>query len=456
MIAEAFVYVIAVTLLIGLAALSLERFFAELDRPRRLAWLGAYAIAVVFPLASLLLAGAPATEAALATPVATVVAPAAIDWDALLLLLWGAATALLLLAYLASWIRLALLARRWPRVATERAPVVLADNVGPAVLGVFSPRIVLPRWLATAPEAVRSTVVAHELEHIAARDQVCIVATQLITLLLPWNLPLWWFARRLRAAIEVDCDARVLRRGVDAEHYADVLLEVGQRRPSSPYLAAALIEPVTQLEKRIRIMLTRRKPGAGLRAAAAAALALAIAACVASVEPPPVITGSDPAESAVGERKPTGWRLHICVPFVVGCSVRRPDAAVEPSAGAGAQSPASSALRIVAGSGSPGPFRVTKNEDGWLTAEGPELILQGTDDARMQVTTDSIIQATDGIIQAPDRLVLEGNVRLDFPGFSATAKRAVATKTDDGRTTFTLEDAVVKRQIENTGVEDAR
>jgi hypothetical protein len=67
----------------------------------------------------------------------------------------------------------------------------------------------------------------------------------------------------------------------------------------------------------------------------------------------------------------------------------------------------------------------------------------------MQVTTD-------GIIQAPDRLVLEGNVRLDFPGFSATAKRAVATKTDDGRTTFTLEDAVVKRQIENTGVEDAR
>ena len=31
--------------------------------------------------------------------------------------------------------------------------------------------------------------------------------------LMPWNLPLWWQWRRLRFAIEVDCDARVLASG---------------------------------------------------------------------------------------------------------------------------------------------------------------------------------------------------------------------------------------------------
>jgi hypothetical protein len=316
MIAEAFAYAIAVTLLIGLAAVSVEEFLAELGRPRRFAWLGAYAVAVVFPLVSLLLApDAPATDAALAPSAAAAVASPPIDWDALLLRLWAAATVLLLLAYLAAWICLAMLARRWPRVANDQAPVVLADDVGPAVLGVFRPRIVLPRWLAAGPDRVRSTVVAHELEHIAARDQAAIVATQLITVLLPWNLPLWWFARRLRAAIEVDCDARVLRRGVDPEHYADVLLAVGQRCSLSLYLAATLIEPVTQLERRIRIMLTRRKPGAARRAATAAALALALAACVARLEPPVVVT-PEPSADAAEESAPARFSTVTVLPFL--------------------------------------------------------------------------------------------------------------------------------------------
>ena len=64
MIAEAFVYAIVVTALIGAAAASAESALAALGRPRRLAWLAAYAVAVVFPLAALLAADAPATDAA--------------------------------------------------------------------------------------------------------------------------------------------------------------------------------------------------------------------------------------------------------------------------------------------------------------------------------------------------------------------------------------------------------
>jgi hypothetical protein len=131
----------------------------------------------------------------------------------------------------------------------------------------------------------------HELEHISARDQVSIVATQVIAILLPWNLPFWWFAHRLRAAIEVDCDARVLRRGVEAAHYGEVLLTVGQRRARLPNIAPALSEPVTQLERRIRIMLMRPTRGSKRRAALTLALTFAIAACTTQIEPPTISTG---------------------------------------------------------------------------------------------------------------------------------------------------------------------
>ena len=89
MIAEAFAYAIVVTALIGVAAASAESALAALGRPRRLAWLGAYAVAVVFPLAALLAADAPAADAMLATSAAAPAASSPIDWDALLIQLWA-------------------------------------------------------------------------------------------------------------------------------------------------------------------------------------------------------------------------------------------------------------------------------------------------------------------------------------------------------------------------------
>ena len=76
MIAEAFAYVIGVTLLFGLAALSVERLLAEIGRPRRAAWLVAYAAALTFPPAALLLAtGTPAVETVITTSAAAVTIP---------------------------------------------------------------------------------------------------------------------------------------------------------------------------------------------------------------------------------------------------------------------------------------------------------------------------------------------------------------------------------------------
>jgi hypothetical protein len=257
-----------------------------------------------------------------------------------------------------------------------------------------------------SPALVRSTIMAHELEHIAARDQAVIVATHIVTVLLPWNLPLWWFARRLRAAVEVDCDARVLRRGVDAEHYTDVLLQVSQRQSSSPYAAATLIEPVTQLERRVRIMLTRRRSMSLRQAATATALAVAIAACATRVEAP-VIVASEPAAAIVEPQAATAEPTERASPhpkFLVG-------------------SPGE-AVRMVMG----------PNDE--VTVQSASVIVSDADPAHTQVTADRITET-------PDSLVLEGNVRLVFEESSLTAARVVAKRGADGSTTFTAENAVV-------------
>src|SRR6202007_439942 len=97
--------------------------------------------------------------------------------------------------------------------------------------------------------SLRQIVLKHERAHIHARDQLTLLAALCLVAVAPWNLPLWWQLRRLRRAIEIDCDARVLRDATSETAYAEALLEVQQRRTRMPISAMALIEPVTQLER---------------------------------------------------------------------------------------------------------------------------------------------------------------------------------------------------------------
>ena len=63
-------------------------------------------------------------------------------------------------------------------------------------------------------------------------------------------------------------------------------------------------------------MLTPRKPGAARRAAAAAALALAITACVTRVEPPVVVTDSEPSADAAEESASGKSSTVFLLPFL--------------------------------------------------------------------------------------------------------------------------------------------
>ena len=130
----------------------------------------------------------------------------------------------MLLALIAGgFVHLALRKRRWQPAVVAGAPVLVTDDVGPAVVGLLRPRIVVPRWVTHAPRTQQSAVLAHEQSHLEARDPQLFTLALALLVFMPWNLPLWWQLRRLRRAIEIDCDARVLEGGIDAASYGETL-----------------------------------------------------------------------------------------------------------------------------------------------------------------------------------------------------------------------------------------
>ncbi|MGC4092005.1 MAG: M56 family metallopeptidase [Polyangiaceae bacterium] len=171
--------------------------------------------------------------------------------------LWLVSILVMLGCYGYSWLSLRHAARSWRDRELLGTPVKVSAQGGPAVMGFLSPDIVIPRWLLRAEQSIQAMVLAHELEHVRARDPWLLLLGLTALAVTPWNVFLWWQLRRLRFAMEVDCDARVLRRGIDAVDYGEMLLQVGVRGQAArqrALLAVALIEPRSQLEHRLRIL----------------------------------------------------------------------------------------------------------------------------------------------------------------------------------------------------------
>lgn len=183
-------------------------------------------------------------------------AQAALRWsapsDRTLLLAWGAASALLLLYFAVAGALLHRRALYWKRTTVLDREVLVSESTGPALLGNWRPQIVVPQWFMQESPARQALILQHEEQHRAARDPLLLRAAQIIVIALPWNLPLWWQLRRLRQAIEMDCDARVLRRGTAPAAYGEVLLSVARRTEYSPTGMVAMGAPVSSLERRIR------------------------------------------------------------------------------------------------------------------------------------------------------------------------------------------------------------
>jgi hypothetical protein len=176
--------------------------------------------------------------------------------------------------------------------------VVVTDVIGPATVGLWRSRVLVPRWVLALPGAQRRYVLRHEEEHRSAHDAHLLLVTSLTLLLLPWNLALWWQLWRLRLAIEVDCDNRVVAALGDAPAYGGLLLKVAEAASRGPRLQPAFLGGMGSLERRLTALL-EPTPLRHAQRFLVPAMAIALLFLVLSM-PHPVLGGSNAHTTASG------------------------------------------------------------------------------------------------------------------------------------------------------------
>jgi TonB family protein len=217
--------------------------------------------------------------------------PATIPVDALLLGLWLVLSVACVAFVALAALRLQRARRTWERAELDGVGVLLSEDVGPAVVGLGRGEIVMPRWALRIDRGLRRLLLLHEREHVRAGDPWLLFGGLAAIVCAPWNPFVWLQFLRLRLAIEIDCDGRVLRASRDARGYGSLLLEVGRYR-MEPALAVAFGEPRRFLEERIRMIpraLGRRHPARALALGLSASAVLLLAVCardpMSSVDP---------------------------------------------------------------------------------------------------------------------------------------------------------------------------
>jgi TonB family protein len=270
-------YCLAVGALLSAAALAMEAALRAFRRPARWVWAAALALSIGIPgavrwvprAAESASSVAPVTPLASGTASPAPVAPVAaarppVDLHALdrpLLAGWVGLSIGVALAWLAAWSVLQWRRRRWRERKVDGVRVLVSADTGPAVVGWIRPRIVLPEWVVRdADPSVRRMILQHETEHLVSGDPRMLAFALAAVALVPWSPAAWWQLRRLRLAMEVDCDARVLARRADVRAYGELLLEVGRRGAGTRLPVAAMSEPRSFLERRIRMMTQRTHP----------------------------------------------------------------------------------------------------------------------------------------------------------------------------------------------------
>src|SRR5215510_7164044 len=304
-------YSIIVSMLLGLAALALEQSARIRQRPTRWLW-GACmvaSLAILFIPSREPVQIPEATHAdraipsAILTPpqtsaielprftlpmIATDQAPVSDEVSTMLEWTWRTASMALALVILASGVLLSWRRRRWERGHMAGTAVYISEDCGPAVVGFFRPHIVVPRWLKKLSPDEQELVITHERSHLGAYDTQLLTIAVCLVACMPWNPMLWWQLRRLRLAIETDCDARVLGLGYPIARYSETLIAVGERQSASYAMTMAGYGSKSFLERRIHNMLRKKTRHARVWALASAGLGVGLAVCAAEVAPPKV------------------------------------------------------------------------------------------------------------------------------------------------------------------------
>lgn len=294
MIAGWMLYVVVMSAMVTVAALSAERVARDLGHPLRFAWaVGLLLVVAVSAFGTVRGTGETVRHGAdrspehrangalstlgvetprgvggpawTAAPSTWSVPESLATLDRPLLGLWASGSLIWAGLLIVSAVRLTRLQSACRAEVLDGTPVYVSHDVGPALFGVLRHSIVLPAWVLALPASDRALILQHEREHARARDPVVLAGAAIVVLLLPWNPFVWLMFARLRFALEADCDARVLAQYSDVRAYGSLLLTVGERTLAGASPVLALAEAPSHLERRLRLMTAPRKENLLLR-----------------------------------------------------------------------------------------------------------------------------------------------------------------------------------------------
>ena len=182
----------------------------------------------------------------------------------------------------------------WHRLLAElsqrlriRRPVELREHTEPIVpltWGVIRSVVLLPESAREWAEAMKRTVLLHELAHVRRGDVACQLLGRIACTLF-WFHPLAWYGlRRLRQEGEQACDDAVVRSGEKASDYANQLLQVAQFccEPRGLSLGVAMAEG-SSLEVRVKSLFDTNRSHEPLRREVSLALTCVIAMALVGV-----------------------------------------------------------------------------------------------------------------------------------------------------------------------------
>jgi beta-lactamase regulating signal transducer with metallopeptidase domain len=128
----------------------------------------------------------------------------------------------------------------------------------PSVIGFFSPRILIPKWLfdKLTPSELKQ-IVLHELGHLNRADDWLNLIQKLALVLFPLNPALIWIEKRLCFEREIACDDAVLRLTKAPKAYATCLTSLAERTLNhrSMSLSLGAWEKQSELSRRVHNIL---------------------------------------------------------------------------------------------------------------------------------------------------------------------------------------------------------
>ena len=308
-------YTVAVGLCVVAAAAAADLLLRMRRLPVRFLWIGAAVISLAFATIAPIRARRAPQDSRTDVDLSSLYVVQAsirsveqrIPMSKYLLGIWSLATLLVAGSFTIAYGRMHRSRRAWPIVDLHGQRVRLSTEAGPIVIGLVRPEIVVPRWILLRSPEEQRVILRHETAHVDAGDPMLLGLACVLVAVMPWNPALWITLARIRLAIELDCDARVLRAGVSPRSYGTLLVDVAERASRVRFAATALADDASHLHQRILAMQSRRFNHPILRGASATMLGLAalLAACEAKMPTRAEVEQMD-AQSAERQAKSLG------------------------------------------------------------------------------------------------------------------------------------------------------